>query len=93
MLSGAPEDPQDDTVMEKHGAKALDSAVRCFMHVIRTEDEHAEQDAAHQMFQIAKPWTMRRWSVWDLANAKPLVRILKENAHLVDFKWTEEEQA
>jgi len=45
------------------------------------------------MIQIAKPWTMRRCSESKLANGKPLVRIPKENAHLIDFEWTEDEQA
>jgi hypothetical protein len=93
LFSGAPEDPEDETVMEMHGADALYSAVKSLMHAIRTEDEEAQQDAAHRMIQIAKPWTIRRWSESKLANGKPLVRIPKENAHLVDLEWTEEEQA
>jgi len=56
-------------------------------------DQDAQQDAAHRMIQIAKPWTIRRWSESKLANGKPLLRIPKENAHLVDLEWTEEEQA
>jgi len=39
LFSGAPEDPEDDTVMGKHGAKALYSAVESLMHAIWTEDE------------------------------------------------------
>jgi len=92
LCSGAPEDPEDETVMEKHGADALYSAVKSLKHAIQTEDQDAQQDAAHQMIQIAKPWTIRRWSESELANGKPLVRIPKENAHLVDLEWTEEEQ-
>jgi hypothetical protein len=61
LFSGAPEDPEDDTVMEKHGAEALNSAVKSLMHAIRTNDEEAQQDAVHQMIQIAKPWTIRQW--------------------------------
>ena len=79
--------------MEKHGAEALYSAVKSLMHAIRTKDEEAQQDAAHRMIQIAKPWTIRQWSESKLANGKPLVRIPKGNAHLVDLEWTEEEQA
>jgi hypothetical protein len=93
LFSGAPEDPEDETVMEMHGADALYSAVKSLMHAIRTEDQDAQQDAAHRMIQIAKPWTIRRWSESKLANGKPLVRIPKENAHLVDLEWTEDEQA
>jgi hypothetical protein len=63
------------------------------MHAVWTEDQDAPQDAAHQMIQIAKPWTIRRWSESKLANGKPLGQIQKENAHLVDLEWTEEEQA
>ena len=78
--------------MEKHGAEALYSAVKSLMHAIRTKDEDVPQDVAHRMIQIAKPWIVRWWSELKLANGKPLVRIPKENAHLIDLKWTEEEQ-
>jgi len=54
LFSGAPEDPKDDTVMEKHGAEVLYSAVKSLMHAIRTDNEEAQQAAAHQMIQIAK---------------------------------------
>ena len=36
---GVPEDPEDDPVMEKHGAKVLHSAVKRLMHAIRSEDQ------------------------------------------------------
>jgi hypothetical protein len=93
LFSGASENPEDETVMEMHGANALYSAVKSLMHAIQTEDQDAQQDAAHRMIQTAKPWTIRRWSESKLTNGKPLVRILKENAHVVDLEWTEEEQA
>jgi len=32
LLSGAPEDPQNDTVMERHGADTLYYALRSLMH-------------------------------------------------------------
>ena len=50
-----PEDPEDDTMMEKHDAEALYSAVKSLMHAIQTKDEEAQQNAAHQMIQIGKP--------------------------------------
>jgi hypothetical protein len=84
-LSGAAEDPQDETVMAKHGTDALYCAGKSFMHAIRTEDQHAQQDTAHRMIQIAKPWTIRRWSEATLGNGKPLVQIPKGNAHHVDL--------
>ena len=93
LFSGPPEDPEDETFMEKHGTNALYSAVKSLMHAIRTKDQDAQQDAAHWMIQIAKPWTILRWSESRRANGKSLVLILKENAHLVDLEWTEEEQA
>ena len=34
LFSGAPEDAEDDTVMEKHGAEALYSAVKSLTHAI-----------------------------------------------------------
>jgi hypothetical protein len=78
LFCGAPEDPEDDTVMDRHGVDALYSAVKSLMHAIRTEDEEAQQDAVHQMIQIAKPWTIRRWSESKLAKGQPLVRIPKK---------------
>jgi hypothetical protein len=45
------------------------------------------------MIQIAMCWTIRGWLEFNLANAKPHVWIMKENTHLVDFEWTEAEQA
>jgi len=93
LFSGVPEDPEDDTVMEQHCADALYSAVKCLMHVIRTDDEEAQQDVPHRMIHIAKPWTIRRWSESKLAKGKLLVQIPKENEHLVDLEWTEDKQA
>ena len=63
------------------------------MHAMRTEDEEAQQDAAHRMIQIPKRWMMRRRSELKLANGKPLARIPKENTHLIDLEWTEDEPA
>ena len=55
LFSGDTEYPEDDTVMEKHGAEALYSAVQSVMHAIRTEAEDAQQDATHRVILIAKP--------------------------------------
>jgi hypothetical protein len=93
LFSGAPEHPEDETLMENHGAEALYSAVQSLIHAIRTEDQDAQQDAAHPMIRIEEPWTIRRWSESKLANGKPLVQIPKQNTDLVDLEWTEEEQA
>jgi len=82
LFSGAPDNPEDDTVMEKHRAEALYSAVESLMHAIRTEDKEARQDAVHWMIQIAKPWRIRRLSESKRTNGKPLIRIPKENAPL-----------
>jgi len=93
LFSGVPEDPEDETVMEMHGANALYSAVKSLMHAISTEDEDAQQDTAHRIIQIAMPWTMRRWSDWKLANGRPLVRIPKKIAFVFDSKWTDAKEA
>ena len=89
----APEDADDDTVVEKHSGEALDPAVKSLIRAFWTEVHNTQQDAAHRMIQVAIPWTMRRWSESKLANVIPLVRIAKQHAHLVDLEWTEEEQA
>jgi len=60
LFSGAPDDPEDETVKEKYGADELYSAVKSLMHAIRTEDKETQQDAAHWMIQITEPWTIRR---------------------------------
>ena len=63
------------------------------MHAIWTDDEDAQQDAAQQIIQIAKPCTIWRWSESTLPNGKPLLRTPNDNAHLLDLQWTEDEQA
>jgi len=93
LFPGAPEDPEDATVMETHGTQALHSTVNSVIHAIRTEDTDAQQDAAHRMIHIAQPWMITRRSESKLANVKPLVWIPKENAHLVDLEWPEDEDA
>jgi len=93
LFSCACDDPEDDAVMETHGGDARYTAVKSLLHAVRTEDLDTKQDAAHRMIHIAKPWTIRRWSDSKLANRKPLVWILMENAHLFDLEWTEDEQA
>jgi len=92
LFSGVPDDAVDDTVMEKHYAEKLNSAVKCLMHAIQTENEEAQQNGVHQMIQIAKPWTIRRWSESKLANGKPLIQILKETVNLINLESTEDEQ-
>jgi hypothetical protein len=93
QFSGTPGDPENETVIEMHGAGALYPAVKSWMLSIRMEDQDAQQDAAHCMIRIAKPWKIRKWSESKLPNGRPQVRIPKENAHLVDLEWTEDEQA
>jgi hypothetical protein len=63
------------------------------MHAIQTDGEEAQQNAAHRMIQIVTPEMIRRWSESKLANGKPLVQILKENAHLIELEWTEDDPA
>jgi SNF2 family DNA or RNA helicase len=55
LFLGTPEDPEDETVMEKHGAEAVYSTVKSVMHAIQTKDEEAQQNAVHHITQIAKP--------------------------------------
>ena len=61
LFSGAPEDPEDETVMEKHRSYALYPTGKSSTHAILTEDLNAQQDAAQQMVQIRNPWTIRTW--------------------------------
>jgi hypothetical protein len=49
LFSGAPKDPEDETVMEKHSADALYVALKSLMHAICPEDKDAQQDTAHWM--------------------------------------------
>jgi len=67
-FSGVPEDPEDETVVEMHGANALYSPVKSLMRAIRPQDQDAQQDASHCMIQMVKPWTIRRWSESKLTN-------------------------
>ena len=68
LFPGTPEDPEDETLMERHGAEALYCTVKSLMHPIRTDEEVAQQAAAHRTIQIASPWTIRRWTESKLAN-------------------------
>jgi len=67
LFSGVPDDPEDETGIEKHGADSLHSTVKNFIPTIQTENEAVQQDAANQMIQIANCWTLRRWSESKLA--------------------------
>jgi hypothetical protein len=93
LFSSAPEDPEDDTVMEKHVTKTLHSVGNRLMHAIQTEDQYAQYSAAHCMMHFAKAWMRGRWSEMKIANEKPLVLILMGNPHIVDFEWAAEEQS
>jgi hypothetical protein len=55
-----PGNPEDDTMMKKHCAKAFYSAVKSLMHVIQTKDDNVQQDGVHPIIQIVKPWIIRR---------------------------------
>ncbi|KAF8246219.1 hypothetical protein K440DRAFT_645299 [Wilcoxina mikolae CBS 423.85] len=50
-------------------------------------------DAAGRIIRVAKPWTIRRWSESKQANGEPLVKVPKEEAHLINPEWTVQEQA
>jgi hypothetical protein len=93
LLSDAPDDSEDDTVMEKYAAAALYSTLKSLMDAFWTKTKEAQQDGAYWMMQIAKPWSISRRLELKLANGKPLVHILKENSHLIHLEWNEDEQA
>jgi hypothetical protein len=59
LHSGAPEDPNDVTVIEMHTAEALYSTVKSLMHVIWTQDHDAQHAAVHWKMQIAVHWRIR----------------------------------
>jgi hypothetical protein len=92
LFSGAPDNPEDYTVMEEHAAEALYSTVKSLMHAICSEAEEALHDAALWHIQIAKPGAISRWSALILAHGKPPVWILNKNAHLIDIGWSVEMQ-
>jgi len=93
LFSGVPDDPEDDSVMEKYGAKVFYSAKKGLVHAICTKDEEPQLDVVHRMIQIAKPWTRRQLSESNLAIGNPLVQIPRENAHLMELEWTAEKVA
>jgi len=93
LISGAPEDWEDDTVIEMHSAETQCSAEWILMHGIEPEDEYSQQDSVHHTIQSAKPWMIRTWSEWNLPKWKPLIQIPKEYEHLIDPESTEEKHA
>jgi hypothetical protein len=88
LFSGAPENPEDETVLENHCAKARNSAVNSGMHTIQANHNDTPQDAAHQLIHIATHWTRRGCPESKLAYGKPLDGLLKENTHLFDLECT-----
>ena len=44
-----PQDPEDETGMQKKSAEEQYSAVKSLMHAIGTDDHDTQQDAIHQM--------------------------------------------
>jgi hypothetical protein len=86
LYSGASDDPDNDTVIEKHSAEAFHSAVKSLMNAIWSKHDEAQQDVAHRMIQTAKPCTIRRWSQLKFANRKPLSLIAVENTHRIDLE-------
>jgi len=89
----APDEHEDETLMEKHVTHPLYPAVQSSMHARWSANQDAHLDAGYRVIQIVKPLTMRRWSEWKLANEKPLVQITNKNGQLVDLEWTEKQQA
>jgi len=55
LFSDSPDDSEDDTFMEKHGAEGLYSTAKSLMHAIWTEDDAAQKDGTHWTIQIAMP--------------------------------------
>jgi len=53
LYSDGPEDPEDDAVMEKHGADLLYSAVNSMMHAILITDDNTQTNVAHRSIWIA----------------------------------------
>jgi len=78
-VSGVPERAEDDTVIKKHSAEAVYCALKILWHATCTEAEEAQQDEAHQLILIAKPWIIWRCSELKLANAEPHVQSFTPN--------------
>lgn len=55
LLSDVLEHPEEDTVIKKHSAEALDSWVKSLMHVIHSIEKEAQQNWAQWTIQIARP--------------------------------------
>jgi hypothetical protein len=62
LFLGVPADAENETVMAIQDTEELYSTVKCLMHDIRATGHNAKQYGAHWMIQIAKTWTIRRWS-------------------------------
>jgi len=92
LFSEVPKDSEDCAVIQYPGVDTIYSAVKVLMHAILTEDKESLQDCVHQIIHIAKPRMIRRWSESKLANGRPVAPIQQENAHLIDFDWTEDKE-
>jgi len=92
LFKYAPEDPEHHTVIHKHGAEALYSTLKSFMHGIWTQYKEAEPDVAHPMIQIGNHWAIRWWLESRHLDGIPVNPIPMVNAHLIDPEWTEDVQ-
>jgi hypothetical protein len=79
--------------MVKHCAEALYAAAKSLRHTLGTKDEGAPQAAVHRMVHIGMLGMTRMWLELKLTNGKLLVKIPKNNAHLIDLEWTDDQQA
>jgi hypothetical protein len=93
LVSGAPDHLEGITVMEMHLEDAANAAIKIVIQIVPTEEQHAKQDVAHGIIDIATPWMIRRWSESNLANGKPPVRKQKVNANAVDLEWRDVQHA
>jgi len=71
LVAGAPEHPEDETVLDMEGADALYSAVNSVMQATQTENRDVQQDAGHRVIQIANLSMLRRWCKDMYAGVRP----------------------
>ena len=79
--------------VSRHGPVALGKAVANVQRAVsKALPPDEQQAAAAEMIEVARPWTIRRWTESKLESGAPLVPIPAEIVHQVPLEWTPEEQ-
>jgi len=88
LFSGAPEDPEDNSVMDKNHRDASCPSVKSTMDAVQTHDEATPQGAPWRMIPSTKPCLRARCIELKLANGTALAQIPSDKTFLTHLECT-----